>query len=312
MKKMAFVFPGQGAQYVGMGKEFYDEFQCVRDLFNEADDVLGFKISEMILNGDEKELSKTENTQPALLIVSTAISTLLKENSIKPDIVAGLSLGEYSALVCSGVLSFKDGLKLVRRRGELMAQAMPEGKGSMAAILGAKQEKIEELCEKSSFKGIIEVANYNCPGQTVISGEKEAIDYAIEISKDLGILRSIPLKVSGAFHCSLLEDASNKLGKELENIELNELKIPYVTNVTAKVIEDKEETKNLLKLGIKSSVLWEQSVNEMIKNDVDVFVEVGAGKVLSSFIKKIDRKVVALNTETLKDFNKVLEVLGRN
>lgn len=312
MKKIAFVFPGQGAQYVGMGKEFYNEFQCVKELFNEADNILGFKISEMILNGDEKELSKTENTQPALLIVSTAILTLLKEKNVNPDMVAGLSLGEYSALVCAGALSFKDALMLVRKRGELMAKAMPEGKGAMAAILGSKKENVERLCEKSSCKGIIEIANYNCPGQIVISGEREAIDYALEISKEFGVLRAIPLKVSGAFHCSLLEDASKKLELELQNVEISELKIPYITNVNAKVVNSKDNIKNLLKDGVKSSVLWEQSVNEMIKNDIYIFVEVGAGKVLSTFIKKIDRKVKVLNTESLKDFNEVLEVLGRN
>lgn len=311
MKKIAFVFPGQGAQYVGMGKEFYNEFQFVKNLFHEADNILGFKISEMILNGDEKELSKTENTQPALLIVSTAILTLLKEKNINPDMVAGLSLGEYSALVCAGALSFKDGLMLVRKRGELMAKAMPEGKGAMAAILGAKKENVEKLCEKSSCKGIIEIANYNCPGQIVISGAREAIGYAIEISREFGVLRAIPLKVSGAFHCSLLDDASKKLQLELENIEINELKIPYVTNVTGEVVSNNKNIKNLLKNGVKSSVLWEQSVNEMINNDVDIFIEVGSGKVLSGFIKKINRKVKVLNTENLQDFNEVLEFLGR-
>lgn len=307
MGKLGFVFPGQGAQYIGMGNEFYENFEECRKIYDEANRLLGFDIKSLIFNGEAKELEITENNQPAILITTIAMLKILEKEDIKPDIVAGLSLGEYSALVAAGVMSIEDAILLVRKRGKYMSEAVEPGKGAMAAILGLKEDKIKELCNLCKDKGIIEVANYNCPGQIVISGEKEAIELAVERCKDFGAIKGILLKVSGPFHSSMLEKASKNLECALKDVHINEPLIPYIANVNAEIITSRDDIKELLIKGVKASVLWEDSVKGMIDYGVDTIVEIGPGKTLSTLIKKIDRKVKILNVEDINSLQNVIE-----
>jgi [acyl-carrier-protein] S-malonyltransferase len=309
MSKIAFIFAGQGAQYVGMGIELADNITVCREVFEEADKALGFEISKVCFEGAKEELDKTENTQPAILTTSIAAFKALEERGIKPDVVAGLSLGEYSALVCSGVLNFSDAVKLVKKRGKFMQEAVPVGVGTMAAILGLGAEDVKAACAQASECGIAEPANFNCPGQIVIGGEIEAVKLASDKVKERGG-KVIPLSVSAPFHTSMLEPAAIKLEEELKNVELGVIKVPVVTNVTGDYVKDSVEIKQLLKKQVMSSVLWENSVKKMIEDGVDTFVELGPGKVLSGFVKKIDRKVKVVNVEDLKSLEKALEILN--
>lgn len=308
MSKIAFVFAGQGAQYVGMGKELADNIASARQVFQEADEALAFDISRLCFEGAKEELDKTENTQPAVLTTSIAALRVLEEKGIKPSVTAGLSLGEYSALVCSGVLNFSDAVKLVRKRGGFMQEAVPAGVGSMAAILGLGAEIVREVCIEAASAGIVEPANFNCPGQIVIGGEIEAVKLAGSIAQEKGA-KVIPLAVSAPFHTSMLKPASEKLEEELEKVDLEEIKVPIITNVTACYVENKEEIKDLLKRQVMSSVLWEDTIRKMLDSGVDTFIEIGPGKALSGFIKKIDRKVTIANVEDLKSLEKTVEIL---
>ena len=309
MGKIAFIFAGQGAQYVGMGKELADNITICREVFEEADKALGFEISKVCFEGSKEELDRTENTQPAILTTSIAAFKALEQRGVKPDVVAGLSLGEYSALVCSGALNFGDAVKLVKKRGKFMQEAVPVGVGTMAAILGLGAEDVKAACTEASDFGIVEPANFNCPGQIVIGGEIEAVKVASEKAKERGG-KVIPLSVSAPFHTSMLKPAAIKLEEELKFVELGEIKIPVVTNVTGDYIKDTLQIKGLLKRQVMSSVLWENSVKRMIEDGVDTFVELGPGKVLSGFVKKIDRKVKVVNIEDLKSLEKALEILN--
>jgi [acyl-carrier-protein] S-malonyltransferase len=311
MNKIAFIFSGQGAQYVGMGKEIFDGFSVSRNIFKKADEILGFELSKLCFEGSTEELDKTENTQPCVVTVSTAILKVLEEKGIKPDVTAGLSLGEYSALVCSNVLEFATAVALVKKRGKFMQEAVPLGVGTMAAILGLSSDVVNEICAKASVKGIVEPANYNCPGQIVIGGEVEAVNFACEITKNIGG-KGIPLSVSAPFHTSMLESASAKLSDELKNIELSDIRVPIITNVTGDYIASKDEVKDLLKRQVKSPVHWESTIRRMISDGVDTFVEIGPGKVLSGFVKKVDRKLTVLNVEDIKSLKKTIEVLEGN
>ncbi|PJI08510.1 MULTISPECIES: ACP S-malonyltransferase [Clostridium] len=306
MGKIAFVFSGQGAQHVGMGKDLYDNFQCSKEIFDKADKALNFKISELCFEGKAEELNLTENTQPAILITSIAAMEALKEEKgIIPDVVAGLSLGEYSAHVCSGTFSFEDAVKLVRKRGRYMQEAVPVGIGTMAAIIGLDSETVNRVCNEESKSGVVEVANYNCPGQIVIAGEVKAVENACAKLKESGARKTIMLSVSGPFHTSMLKSAAEKLEIELENININDMKVPVITNVTGDYVKNKGEVKGLLKKQVMSSVRWEDTINKMIDDGVDTFIELGPGRTLTSFIKKINRKMTTFNIEKSEDLSKI-------
>ena len=302
--KIAFVYSGQGAQYQGMGQEFYEANQTVRELFDEATEVLGFDMAALCFNENDK-LNETTYTQPAILTVSVAIDTLLKEHGIEPEVVAGLSLGEYSALVKAGVLDFKEALLLVKKRGQFMTEAVPSGAGAMSAIMGLDRETVKAACLEASQLGVVTPAYYNMPGQIVIAGMKAAVEHAGEILTEKGAKRVIPLQVSGPFHTALLEPAAKQLEKALENVSIHEPKLPIISNTEAKVIGNQAEIAPLLVRQVMSPVLWEDSVRTMIDDlGVTTCIEVGPGKALSSFIKKIDRSVTVLNVENQKSLER--------
>ncbi|WAA10672.1 ACP S-malonyltransferase [Fervidibacillus albus] len=295
MTKIAFLFPGQGSQSVGMGKQLADVNPNVANVFRQADEVLGEKLSKLIFDGPQKELTLTTNAQPALLTVCTAILRAVQQHSIFPDYVAGHSLGEYSALVANGALTFEDAVKIVRMRGESMEKALPHGQGTMAAILGMDRETLREITgEVSRFGDSVQLANINCPGQIVISGTKTGVDKACEIAKEKGARRTIPLEVSGPFHSVLMEPAAKRMKTVLERYELKDTKIPVISNVTAEPVTSGDDMKRLLIKQITSPVLWEDSVRKLIQLGVTTFVEIGPGKVLTGLIRKIDRSVNVL------------------
>lgn len=301
MSKIAFVFPGQGAQYTGMAKDFYEKFPVSREVFEKALKVSGLDIKTLCFEENEN-LNITEYTQIAMLTAEIAILRAVEEAGIHSQVNAGLSLGEYGALAASGVMREEDAFAIVRKRGILMQEAYPTG-GAMSAILGIDAELIEKICEETP--GIVSIANYNCPGQIVITGEETAVLTAGEALKAAGARRVIPLKVSGPFHCELLKEAGKKLGEELEKIEIQTFAIPYVTNVTAQYVTESDQIKDLLVKQVSSSVRWQQCVEQMINDGVDTFIEIGPGKTLTGFIKKINRNVKALHIEKIEDLEAV-------
>ena len=309
---IAFVFPGQGAQVVGMGKDFYENSELSKNIFDEAAELLDFDVKKVCFEENEA-INITEYTQAAMLTTSVAMLEVLKEKGLKPDVCAGLSLGEYCALVASGVMDFEDALKAVRQRGILMQEAVPTGNGAMSAIIGLDADVIAGICDKIDE---VSVANYNCPGQIVITGKKEAVEKANEELKEAGARRCVMLNVSGPFHSEMLKTAGEELYRVLENVELKDFEIPYVTNVTAKYVtnENKNEIKEMLKDQVSSSVLWIQSVENMIEQGVDTFVEIGPGKTLTGFIKKIakavDKEVTTYNVEKYEDVEAVVNALA--
>ena len=305
MKKIAFIFPGQGSQYVGMGKDFYETFPCAKEMIDLAEKVSGIPMKELLFEENEN-INITKYTQIAMLADELAIWSVLREKGVESAVNAGLSLGEYAALVASGVMTPEDAFRVVTKRGEFMQEAVPTG-GAMTAVLGADTAVIENICEET--EGIVSIANYNCPGQIVITGEQKAVDTAAAALKEAGAKRCTPLNVSGPFHSAMLLPAGEKLAAELEQVEIHKIAVPYITNVTADYVTDSSQVKELLKIQISSSVRWQQSVERMIADGVEAFIEIGPKKSLCGFMKRIDKTVPAYHVDKVTDLESVLEVI---
>lgn len=308
MIKTAFLFPGQGSQSVGMGKELADNFSVARETFEEADRALGFSISKLCFEGPEEELRKTVNTQPAILTVSVAALRVLQQAGLSFDITAGHSLGEYSALVAAGVLEFADAVRLVNKRGQFMQEAVPLGEGAMAAVMGMEREKVVEICaEVEKEAGAVQAVNFNCPGQIVIAGKTAAVEKAAAALKAAGAKRAILLPVSAPFHSTLLQPAAEKLASELDQVSFHEPKSPVVANVTGKISTNSAEIKQLLVTQAANPVLWEDCVATVAAYGATVSVEIGPGKVLTGFTKKIAPEIATLNVEDMESLQKTLD-----
>lgn len=305
MTKKGLLFAGQGAQKLGMARDLYDAFDIVKETYAEASEILGYDLRQLI-DHDAEQLAETKYTQPAILTTSVAILRLLASKGVTYDVVAGLSLGEYSALVASGSLSFADAIRLVAKRGQYMAEAAPTGSGKMVAVMNTSADVIESACHKASEKGIVSPANYNTPAQIVIGGEVVAVDEAVDLLTQAGVKRMIPLKVSGPFHTALLAPASEKLATELEKVEFQAFSKPLISNTTAQVMPF-SEIKSLLTRQVMEPVKFYDSIETMLALGVTEFIEIGPGKVLSGFVKKIDKTVGIVHVEDLASFNAFME-----
>lgn len=310
MGGVVFLFPGQGSQYAGMGRELADSFPAARGVFDEADRTLGFSLSQLCFSGPEEALKLTENTQPAILSVSAAAYHVLEQNGVRPNYVAGHSLGEYSALVAAGALKFADAVRLVRKRGQYMQEAVPRGEGAIAAILGMRPGQVTEICRKAAV-GKVMPANLNSPEQTVISGDAAAVKSAVEQASAAGAKRAVMLPVSAPFHSELMRPAQERLEKDLRATEFSSLMVPLVTNVDASTITSGAEAREALIRQVTLPVRWEESIRELIEQGATTFVEVGPGRVLSGLLRQIDRSVHSLNVEDAKSLQTALDRLAQ-
>ena len=310
MNKLAFVFPGQGAQAVGMGKDLFDQYDVAKRLFAEADEALGYSIKDMCFEGPADDLKLTANTQPAILTVSVIVNEILKEHGVQPDVAGGHSLGEYSALVAAGVLSFKDAVALVHKRGQYMQEAVPVGQGGMAAIIGLDDEAIAAACEKATKEaGEVQPVNFNCPGQTVIAGTTHGVEKAVEELKAAGAKKAVVLPVSAPFHSTLMKPAAEKLAAELDKVAIHDAAFPVVSNFTGELETKAEEIKANLVAQADHPVRWIACVKTMQAFGADTFVEGGPGKTLCGFNRRIDRSIKSLNVENLESLQKTLDYL---
>ncbi len=310
MGKVAFMFPGQASQYPGMGKELAEKYPAARAVFEEADNALGFSISKMCFEGSEEELKQTANTQPAILTVSVAAYRVVAEKGLAPDYVAGHSLGEYSALVAVGALNFSDAVRLVRKRGQYMQEAVPAGLGGMAAIMGISPAVVQDACKRAAMGEICTPANLNSPEQTVLSGHASAVKRAVEIASQLGAKRSMMLAVSAPFHSALMMPAQEKLEKDLRATSFNDLQVPLVTNVDADTIRKGDEAREALVRQVTMPVRWQESMRLLLDEGVNTFLEVGPGKVLTGLMRQIERSVASLNVEDEKSLQATVEKIA--
>jgi [acyl-carrier-protein] S-malonyltransferase len=307
--KIAFVFPGQGSQYAGMGREIVHRYPISRNVFHEADAALNFPISRLCFEGPEEDLKLTEHTQPAILTTSVAVFRVLQEKGIRPDFVAGHSLGEYSALVAAGALGLSDAVALVRRRGRYMQEAVPVGAGAMAALLGLDLRSTEAVCERASEGQVVSPANLNSPAQIVIAGDREAVERAVVLAKEAGAKRAVLLPVSAPFHCALLKPAEERLSADLDTTSFKDLQYPLAANVDARLIRTGSEACSALKRQVSRPVRWQECIHLLLEQGVRTFIEVGPGKVLLGLIRSIDKSVTMLNAEDEKSVENVLSAL---
>ncbi|HUI46186.1 MAG TPA: ACP S-malonyltransferase [Nitrospirota bacterium] len=308
--KIAFMFPGQGSQYAGMAKEFIENYQESKEVFDVASTVVGYDLAQLCMAGPLEQLNMTENTQPAILAASIAILRPLERRGLTAEAAAGHSLGEFSAITAAGGFELKDAISLVRLRGRYMQEAVPAGTGLMAAILGMERSDVEKTCLEAAKNGIVAPANYNSPGQIVIAGEKQAVEKAMELAKAAGAKRVVPLMVSVPSHCAMMKIAGDRLGKELEKVVLSDLSIPIVNNADAKFLEKASDLRPSLIKQISSPLYWEDSIRNMIARGFDTFIEIGPGKVLSSLVRRIAKDAKVLNVEDGKSMNDTLVAVG--
>ena len=312
VKQTVFVFPGQGSQYIGMGRDFYDHDHRARAIFQLADEVLGFELSKLCFEGPAEELQKTEYAQPAILTVSVVCLEMLRQSGLRPVAAAGHSLGEYAALVAAGSLAFTDAVRLVRQRGRFMQEAVPLGLGGMVAVLGLDGPDVVNVCRQARSVGIVEAANLNCPGQVVIAGELKALEQAAQLAREAGARRCLDLPVSAPFHSSMMQPAGLRLAEELAGVPVADPQIKVIANVSADYVISASAIKTNLVAQVSSPVRWDESVRRLLADNLTTFVEVGPGKVLTGLIRKIDKNVVTCNVEDRDSLERVLALLGKD